>query len=173
MIRRLPMLLNGRHIKGLRTIVKAVIYAILSVLSAAVLVGGAVVFAQLGGMKAELASLRGQLTLTREQMARLEKRIEDTSTGQISPQARTPSANDIAKRWPDDGGGRSPLELSREEIQLLRDYIKLPPGPPGATPTIALGAVLPDATLLPLPPQIGEKSPKLVGARFATDRNGA
>jgi len=153
--------------------VKAVIYAILSVLSAAVLVGGAVSFAQLSGMKADLATLRGQLTITREQMARLEKRIEETSTGQISPQGRPPGANDTTRRLPDDAGARSPLELSREEIQLLRDYIKLPPGPPGATPTIALGAILPDATLLPLPPQIGEKSPKLIGARFATDRNGA
>ena len=66
-----------------------------------------------------------------------------------------------------------PLELTREEVQLVRDYIKVPPAPPGTAATIQLGGVVPAATLVPLPQQIGGKCPRLIGARFTTDRNGA
>ena len=55
----------------------------------------------------------------------------------------------------------------------MRDYIKVPPAPPGTAPTIKIGAVVPPAALVPLPQQIGEKVPKLIDARFTTDRNGA
>jgi hypothetical protein len=65
------------------------------------------------------------------------------------------------------------LELSYNDAQLLRSYIKVPPSPRGTPPTIRPGALVPDAVLLPVPPQISEKIPILQGARFTTDRNGA
>ena len=67
----------------------------------------------------------------------------------------------------------APLELSREEVQLVKDYIKVPPAPPGTSPAIQIGAVVPPGLLVPLPPQIGEKYPRLIGSRYMTDRNGA
>ena len=67
----------------------------------------------------------------------------------------------------------APLDLSSAELHLLREYIKVPPAPAGATATIALGAGVDEQRLLPLPAPIGDKAPALIGARFTTDRNGA
>lgn len=65
------------------------------------------------------------------------------------------------------------LSLSSDEARLIRYFIKLPPPPPGATASIAIGDHIPEARLMPLPEVISEKVPKLRGARFTTDRNQA
>jgi hypothetical protein len=68
---------------------------------------------------------------------------------------------------------RAPLILTRDEIQLILAVIKVPPPPPGAAPKINVGDLLPDTALAPLPEPITRKVPKLLGARFAVDRNRA
>ena len=83
------------------------------------------------------------------------------------------TASKRARSEKTDDRQRAPLELSREEVQLVKDYIKVPPAPPGTSPAIQIGAVVPPGLLVPLPPQIGEKYPRLIGSRFMTDRNGA
>jgi len=125
--------------------------------------GVAFLLVQISGLRRELASVRGELAGTRDRIARLERRAEDPS---------------IAQRFADlqqqpENRPRVPLELTREEVQLVRDYIKVPPAPPGTAGTIQLGGVVPPATLVPLPQQIGDKFARLIGARFTTDRNGA
>ena len=66
---------------------------------------------------------------------------------------------------------QTPLNLSREEIQLIREYIKLAPSAGTAGPAINVGDSVGGATI-PLPSPVTEKIPKLLGARFTT-RDGA
>jgi hypothetical protein len=62
------------------------------------------------------------------------------------------------------------LTLSREEVELIRNYIKSAPSADIAAPTINVGDTVSGATI-PLPSQLADKIPKLLGARFTT-RNG-
>jgi hypothetical protein len=65
------------------------------------------------------------------------------------------------------------LQLTQEEVQLIRSYIKASPVTSEMTATIGVGGELRDTTMLPLPFQISTKSPRLAGGRFKIDRNGA
>jgi len=126
--------------------------------------GAAFLFAQVNGLRNELTGVRRELTGAKDRIARLERKGEEPLIAQ--------SFNELAQKQV-DVRQRAALELSREEAQLVRDYIKVPPAPPGTAPTIQIGAVVPPAALAPLPPQVSEKVSKLIGARFTTDRNGA
>jgi len=139
---------------------------VLLILIAAGAFGGVSLLGQISSLRAELANTRRELAGAKDRIARLERRLDTTAA---------PPSDSLQSRMRLNDGMRQegPLELSREEIQLVRDYIKMPPAPPGAAATIAIGAAVPDAILLPLPQQISEKFPRLIGARFATDRNGA
>jgi len=147
---------------------RAASLVLLVALLAVAVFGGVSLLGQIQGLKTELANTRRELTGAKDRIARLERRLDTTAPPSDSLQSRM-RLNDGAAAMRQE----APLELSREEIQLMRDYIKMPPAPPGAAATIAIGAVVPDAILLPLPQQISDKFPRLIGARFATDRNGA
>jgi hypothetical protein len=141
-------------------------------MSAAGAFGAVTVYGQIKGLKAELASARRELAGAKDRLARLERRLDTAAPQSAQPQGnlgRPDGAGSVRIDAPAPGL----LELSREEVQLVRDYIKLPPAPPGAVQTMALGAPVPDTMLMPLPSQITDKFPRLLGARFATDRNGA
>jgi len=137
-----------------------------AICTAIFLAGAGAVFllAQLNGLRNELTGVRRELTGAKERIARLERKAEEPLIAQ--------SFNELAQKQV-DVRQRVALELSREEAQLVRDYIKVPPAPPGTAPLIEIGALVPHAILVPLPQQVSEKVPKLVGARFTTDRNGA
>ena len=62
------------------------------------------------------------------------------------------------------------LNLSREEIQLIRDYIKAAPSAGAAAATINVGDPV-EGGVIPLPSQLTDKLPKLLGGKF-TIRNG-
>ena len=57
------------------------------------------------------------------------------------------------------------LNLSREEIQLIRDYIKPAPTTGPAAPAINVGDPV-DGAMIPLPSPLTDKVPKLLGAKF-------
>ena len=107
--------------------------------------------AQISNLKNELSGVRRELIGARDRIARLEDKVEES----VSLQELAPKKTDDRQR--------APLELSREEVQLVKDYIKVPPAPPGTSPAIQIGAVVPPGLLVPLPPQIGEKYPRLIG----------
>jgi hypothetical protein len=66
----------------------------------------------------------------------------------------------------------SALNLSPEEIHLIRDYIKSAPlAGPATLPSITVGDSVTTGTI-PLPSPLTDKIPKLLGGRFAI-RNGA
>jgi hypothetical protein len=70
-----------------------------------------------------------------------------------------------------DASHPSALNLSREEAQLIREYIKPAPSPETAAPPVNVGDPI-GGSMIPLPSAITEKVPKLIGARF-TIRNSA
>jgi hypothetical protein len=129
---------------------------------------GAVILAAFNSFKIEMTGLKRDLAATREKLAKLEANL---SAALLSEKM---------KRGFDDRmlGSTSvtptiQFALSREEIQLIRDFIKVPPPLPGAAQNINIGDHLPETTLAPLPEPIMEKVPKLRGARYTVDRNSA
>jgi hypothetical protein len=145
---------------------RAAIFALLSIVAIVIAGGGVAVIAQLGSLKTELASARREVAVAKDRIERLERRIDEVTAAAGRPQTRP-------ERIVTEGGATRALELSREEVQLVRDYIKVPPAPAGAAATIAVGTPVQAGVLAPLPFQITEKMPKLIGASFMTDRNGA
>ena len=123
-------------------------------------------------LKTELATARSELAANRQRIARL----EIWAAGMVSEQAQSHGGpvrlaegdSRLRNAAPD-----APIELLGDEVHLLREYIKVPPAPEGTTPTITLGGLVDEHRLLPLPPQIADRAPILMGARFTTDRNGA
>jgi hypothetical protein len=59
------------------------------------------------------------------------------------------------------------LDLSREEIQLIKEYIKPAPAAGPASPAINVGDPISGA-MIPLPSPLTEKVPKLLGGKFTT-----
>jgi hypothetical protein len=127
---------------------------------------GALVLAQFNSFKIEIGALKRDLAGTREKLGKLEA---DAAVALLSKET---------KHGADDGplgsAGVTPaFTLTRDEIQLIRDFIKVPPPLPGVVQSINAGDRLPDSSLAPLPEPIMEKVPKLKGARFTVDRNSA
>ena len=144
----------ARRPRGTKTGLVAAICIVVSLAG----VGTVFLIAQISNLKNELSGVRRELIGARDRIARLESKVEETVSLQ---------RNDLAPKK------TAPLELSREEVQLVKDYIKVPPAPPGTSPAIQIGALVPPGLLVPLPPPIGEKYPRLIGSRYMTDRNGA
>ena len=145
----------------------------------------AVVFA-LAGAAAYLAErvkqLRETTTQQQRQIASLEQRLgrlELQMEKQLVPQL-PPGGGAGSVRQDGDAGrkerpGRSEqaVTLTRPEIDIVREYIKIPPSAAGASPTLSLGMPLANQPLIPLPSQLVEKLPKLAGGRFKADRDGS
>jgi hypothetical protein len=128
---------------------------------------GAVIFVQLSALKNEVASLKRELAGTTGKLAKLEANAAAARShpNEIKDGA---GARMLASAGPTP---QAPLALSRDEIQLILDVIKVPPSLPGAALRINAGDLLPDTALAPLPEPVTRKVPKLLGARYAVDPN--
>jgi hypothetical protein len=127
--------------------------AFLSVLVVAACFSAAIAVGQMQSLKSEIAMLHRELRPLRERLAKLEQFQQGEA--QSKGDASNPSA----------------LNLSREEAQLIREYIKPAPSAETASPPVNVGDVM-GGSMIPLPSPITDKVPKLIGARF-TIRNGA
>lgn len=130
---------------------------------------GAVILAQFSGFKIEIAGLKSDLAGMTKKLAKLEANV-------AAALPHPDEMKDGADAWMLRSSGRTPqapFALSRDEIQLIRDFVKVPPPLPGAARNINVGDLLLGIALAPLPEPIMEKVPKLRGARFTVDRNGA
>jgi hypothetical protein len=121
---------------------------------------------QLKSLKSELAMAHRDVLYLRERLAKLEQSAKAHSPA-VRPAQAQPKAETEESKAGDD---QAALNLSREEIGLIRDYIK-PASSPGSAPTISVGDSVSGPTI-PLPSPITDKIPRLMGARFTT-RNGA
>lgn len=143
-------------------------FALLSLLVLIACAGAVIAFVQIKSLKLDIALLNREVLPLRERLARLEqaeksKQDSDQQDSGLS-KSGAPKNKPVAEIQP-------PLNLSREEIQLVRDFIKPAPSGGPALPPINVGDSVGGATI-PLPSQLTEKVPKLFGARFTT-RNGA
>ncbi|UQR61092.1 hypothetical protein LRP30_29530 [Bradyrhizobium sp. C-145] len=139
---------------------------LLGFLSVVVLVScvcATIVFTQVKSLKVEIAMLQREIIALKLRVARLDQTASANNTREkLSSETPKPAA----ETRPDQAS----LNLSREEIQLIRDYIKPAPVTGSFTESIRVGDPVAGETI-PFPSPITEKVPKLVGARF-TIRNG-
>jgi hypothetical protein len=146
-------------------------FAFLSLVGVVLCVGGAIAFGKIKSLRADITMLHRELLPLRERIEKLEQ-AEKTQRDQ-DQQEEAQNKSDTEKNRP--GGetrtDQTALNLSTEEIQVVRDYIKPAPSAGAAAPAINVGDPVGGATI-PLPSPVTEKVPKLVGARFTT-RNGA
>jgi hypothetical protein len=121
-------------------------------------------------LKSDIAALRRELLPVRERIARLEQ-IEKAKR-EFDQQEEAQNKPDTEKHQPREvRSDQTALNLSREEIQLIRNYIKPAPSADTAAPAINVGDTV-SGSMIPLPSQLTEKVPKLLGGKF-TIRNGA
>ncbi|WP_375764363.1 hypothetical protein ACE10X_17200 [Bradyrhizobium sp. Pha-3] len=143
--------------------------ACLSLISVVACVAAAIALGQLSSLKSDIAVLRRELAPLRERLARLEQ--VEVAKRDAAQQEDAQNKAEAEKRLADGAGEQAGLSLSREEIQLIREYIKAAPSAGAAVAPINVGDPI-TGGMIPLPSSLTEKLPRLVGARFAT-RNGA
>ncbi|WP_245508631.1 hypothetical protein [Bradyrhizobium zhanjiangense] len=139
---------------------------LLGLLSVVVLVGcvcATIVFTQVKSLKVEIATLQREIIALKLRVARLDQ-IATANEAREKPSSEPP------KPPPETRPDQASLILSREEIQLIRDYIKPAPVAGSVTESIKVGDPVSGETI-PFPSPITEKVRKLLGARF-TIRSG-
>jgi hypothetical protein len=137
--------------------------ALLSVVLIVICVTATIAFMQVKSLKAEIATVQRDIIALRLRLARLDQIAS-------ANEARDKPSSEIQKPPAETRPERTSLNLSREEIQLIRDYIKPAPIAGSATESIKVGDPITGPTI-PFPSPITEKVRKLIGARF-TIRNG-
>ncbi|MCS3448368.1 MULTISPECIES: hypothetical protein [Bradyrhizobium] len=143
--------------------------ACLSLISVVACVAAAIALGQLSSLKSDIAVLRREIAPLRERLARLEQ--VEVAKRDAAQQEDAQNKAEAEKKLTDGAGEQAALSLSREEIQLIREYIKAAPSAGAAVAPINVGDPI-TGGMIPLPSSLTEKLPRLVGARFAT-RNGA
>jgi hypothetical protein len=147
--------------------VRGALLAGLSLLVIILGVGALIAINQIKSLKTEIATLERAIAMKKQ--APKPESIESKKDDQ---------RDDRGKAGADKGSGTaqsaafSALNLSPEEIHLIRDYIKpVPFAGPATLPSITVGDSVTTGTI-PLPSPLTDKIPKLLGGRFAI-RNGA
>ena len=140
---------------------------------AAVFACAAAAFAlvQLKSLKTEIATLHRELGPLKERVAKLEQVEKTKLEADQKEGGQIKLGVEKNKAGAEPSTDQSALKLSREEVQLIRDFIK--PAPAGGTPAPAINVGDPiGVATIPLPSPLMEKVPKLLGGRFTT-RNGS
>ncbi len=144
--------------------IERLLLALLSLLVIASCAGAIAALMQVKSLRSELTAMQRELLPLRERVARLDQ-VEKSKEAldKVSGPNNQPSRENRVQE--------APLLLSREEIQLVRDYIKPAPLVDASTAPISVGDPVSGPTI-PFPSALTEKISKLIGARFAI-RNGA
>ena len=146
-------------------------FALLSLLVVVTCVGAAIALGQIKSLKSDIAMLHREVLPLRERLARFEQAEKTKLDLDQQELGQNKSGAEKNKAGGEIRSDQSALNLSREEIQLIRDYVKPAPTAGAAAPAINVGDIVTGA-MIPLPSQLTEKVPKLLGSNFTT-RNGA
>jgi outer membrane murein-binding lipoprotein Lpp len=122
----------------------------------------ALLFLQLRGMKDEIARWQQALSATQTQLRQVEKAARQKADSETKAAAAATTRAE-----------RGPLVLGSDEMKAIRASIKVLPSKPGAQAKARVGEELPDLRSAPVPEALTDQIPKLRGARFAVDDNGA
>lgn len=113
---------------------------------------------ELSFFRKENAALQREVSRLRANFSELEQTIKveknDSEKSPPAPLGREPRA------------AQTTFQLSQEETQLIRDFIKPAPSYGAVTPNTNVGDAI-EGTLIPLPAALVEKAPRLAGGRFA------
>jgi hypothetical protein len=118
-------------------------------------------------LKSEVAGLQREFAPLKDRIAELEQAEKARRESEQQQSAKDESVVDKSARSAET---QAAWELSAEEAQLVRDYIKPAPSTGAPANTVKVGDVV-DGAMIPLPSPVTDKLPKLLGARFAI-RNG-
>jgi hypothetical protein len=146
-------------------------FSFLALALAVACVVAAIAFGQIQSLKSDISAQRRELLFFKERVARLEKIEKEKPDSDQQEEAQNKPDAEKNKPAEETRTGEAGLNLSRDEIQLVRDYIKLAPSGITTAASINVGDPI-DGAMIPLPPPLTEKVPRLLGARFIT-RNGA
>ena len=158
---------NERSVRG----VGGAAFALLSLVAIIACIVAAIAFGQIQSLKSEVAALRRELLPVKERVARIEQAEKEKRD--LDQQEEAQNRTDVEKNT-SAGKIRSDqpgLNLSREEIQLIKDYVKPAPIVGAAAPAVNVGDPV-EGAMIPLPAPLTDKVPKLLGGKFAI-RNGA
>jgi hypothetical protein len=144
--------------------------ALLSLLVILICAGTVIALTQIRSLKTEVATLHRELSLLKERTARM---VEEKTKQDANQQKEATNKSSVEKSGvgPDGRTDQATLNLTQEEVGLIRDFIKPAPVAGTPAPAINVGDTV-DVATIPLPSQLMEKIPKLLGARFTT-RNGS
>jgi hypothetical protein len=135
------------------------LFALLSLLVIVSCAGAAAALIQVKSLKSELTALQRELLPLKLRVAMLDQIEKSRETSDKASDQKNQSSRE-------NRAEEAPLLLSREEIQLIRDYIKPAPVVGSSTAPISVGDPVTGPTI-PIPSPVTEKVPKLLGARFA------
>ncbi|MBR1156898.1 hypothetical protein [Bradyrhizobium sp. JYMT SZCCT0428] len=144
--------------------------ALLTLLVLVMCAGGVIALTQIRSLKSEIATLQRELSPLRERAAKAELLEKAKQKADQQTESQNKSASE-SKAGAAPRTEQAALYLTPEEIRLIRDFIKPAPAAGPRAPPINTGDTVSIATI-PLPSQLMEKIPKLIGARFTT-RNGS
>lgn len=115
-------------------------------------------FLQIKDMKAKIKQAEIELAATRAQLNRVEKLAQPRTEPTPTKQAQTI---------------RPPLSFSDADIKVIRETIKTLPPKSGALQKIHLGDKIGGLSMAPIPESLTAQMPKLRGAKFSIDEDGA
>ena len=134
-------------------------------------VGAAIALGQIKSLKSDVSMLHREVLSLRERLAKSEQAEKAKRDLEQQEEVQSKSAVDKNRSSGEVRTDQTVLNLSREEIQLIRDYIKAAPVAGAAAPAINVGDPV-EGGMIPLPSQLTDKVPKLAGGKFSI-RNGA
>ena len=119
----------------------------------------ALLFLQIKDMKVEMTGIKQRLATTEAQLGRVEKNalqlVKESSIFEGPPR-------------------RAPIELGNDDMKAVRASIRVLPSKSGAEqPKTRVGDKISDTKSAPVPESLVTQMPKLRGAKFFVDQNGA
>jgi hypothetical protein len=119
-----------------------------------------ILFQQVEKLKTKIAQSELEFATTRAQLSRVEKLAQQPAVNETPPAKKAQTAH-LA------------LSFSDADAKLIRRFIRVLPPKPGALHKIHLGDDIKDSAMAPIPELLIEQLPKLRGARFSIDQDGA
>jgi hypothetical protein len=116
----------------------------------------AVLYLQVKSLKTELAMGQRRVAAITTRVNQLEKNNQQNPSKDSAP----------------TGQPHAEIALSRADLNVIRQFIKVLPAPPGAEQKIHVGDDVSNITAVPVPESLVQQLPKLHGARFSIDQSG-
>jgi hypothetical protein len=118
----------------------------------------ALLFIQIKDMKVEMTGIKQRLAATEAHLGRFEK---------IAQQQLVKESNIF------DAPRRIPIELGNDDMKAIRASIRVLPSTGAAQQKTRVGDKISDTKSVPIPESLVTQMPKLRGAKFFVDQNGA